>query len=176
MDHAKFDCRRLLAAVCLLGLLIGCSHDDKTYGKVSGRITANSKAVVAAMVLFQDPAQHIFIQATTDSDGHYDFDKLPGKGLPVGNYQVAVQPPIQEIRTGEPLPPPKPFPKIDEKFCDPERSGLKLEVKAGDNPFDIDLSGYLQSNHAVHVERTNDLSRNFHRLRRACLGGAMTGS
>ena len=141
MSHRPANSRvpSILFTWLLFCALTGCSRDQNTYGKVSGRVTADDKPVVDAVVLFQEPAQHIFIQATTDADGRYNFDKLPGEGLPVGNYQIAVQPPIQEIETGKPLPPPKPFPKVDPKFLDPEKSGLKLEVKTGENPFDIAL-------------------------------------
>jgi hypothetical protein len=138
LGHPIFKCR-LLAALAMLCALGGCTRDTKTYGKVSGRLTADDKPVAEAIVLFQEPAQHIFIQATTDSDGRYSFDKYPGEGLPIGKYQIAVQPPIQEIETGKPIPPPKPFPKVDPRFLDPAKSGLKLEVKAGDNPLNIDL-------------------------------------
>ena len=125
------------ASLCLSA---GCHRDGKTYGKVQGRVTSAGKPVIEAVVIFREPKQHVVKQAITGDDGRYNCDKFAGGGLPVGNYEVAVQQPIQEIHTGQPLPPPKPFPKIDPKYFDPGKSGLKLEVKPGDNPpFDIDL-------------------------------------
>lgn len=127
----------VLALACALG---GCRHDSKTYGKVSGRVTSENKPVVEAVVLFQEPAQHIYIQAVTDADGRYNFSDQPGEGLPIGHYQIAVLPPTQEIHTGQPLPPPKPFPKVKPTVHDPARSGFQLEVVAGENHYDLDLS------------------------------------
>jgi hypothetical protein len=134
--------RRVPARILMLLFfcaLTGCNRDQRTYGKVSGRVTADDQPVVEAAVIFQDSAQHIFIQATTDNDGHYSFDNHPGGGLPIGSYQIAVQPPVQEIRTGEPLPAPKPFPKVDPKYLEPEKSGLSLQVNVGENSFQIAL-------------------------------------
>lgn len=130
---------QFLVACSLLLLATGCGGKEKTYGQVGGRVVSAGKPVVEAVVLFEDPTQHLFIQATTDKDGYYQFDKLPGGGLPVGSYRIAVQPPVEEIKTGEPIPPPKPFPKIDPSLLEPAKSGLTLEVKIGKNPFDIDL-------------------------------------
>ena len=129
----------IVIVACALGPLAGCAGDTKEHGKVHGRVTSSMKPVVEAVVLFEDPQQHVYLQATTDMEGRYDFAKFPGGGLPVGTYRVAVQPPIQEIRTGEPLPPPKPFPKVDSRFLNPAASGLQLQVTSGDNPYDIEL-------------------------------------
>lgn len=119
---------------------VGCGGDSKQYGQVHGRVAFNDQPVAEAIVVFQEPTQHHYLQTTTDTEGRYNFDKLPGGGLPLGRYQISVQPPLIEFRTGEPLPPPKPFPPANGKFLDANKSGLSLEVQLGSNQFDIALT------------------------------------
>ncbi len=66
-------------------------------------------------------------------DGTYRvFTKCPFDGAVIGRHKVCVIPPLQPRTAG--------YPQFDSKYQSPEMSGLKFDVKAGQNVFDIDLS------------------------------------
>lgn len=132
--------RSIIQCSCLHVALLavaGCGDPETVYGKLRGRVTSGGQPVPEVLVVFQEPTRHLYLQVATDHEGRYDFDKYPGAGLPAGNYRVALQRPIQAFRTGEPLPPLKPFPKIEIKYLDPEKSGLAVQIDPGENRFDI---------------------------------------
>ena len=81
--------------------------------------------------------------AKLTSEGGYELQMARGFGLPLGTYQVAVNPPILEPpMPGGPAPEPKDqtYDNIPLKYYRFETSGLSITVVEGDNPFDIDMN------------------------------------
>jgi len=126
-----------------LGLLFlqGCSQkeNEPIYGMIQGSVTFEGQPVRDAVILFQDPEQSVYLQSTTDQDGKFNFSSMPGGGLPVGNYQIAVQRAAARMAPGQPIPPLAPFPPVDAKYGNPDTSSLQVEVQPGENRFEADL-------------------------------------
>jgi hypothetical protein len=132
--------------LCLALAAAGCSGGTPR-GTVKGKVTLGDKPVGNATISFEGDTGAA-TQATVGEDGTYEIKTHQGAGLPVGNYKVAISPGAtlqagDEVPlAGKPLPPRKPpSTDIPEKFYKTATSGLKIEVKKGDNPpFDFDLS------------------------------------
>ena len=79
--------------------------------------------------------------AVLNKDGSYVVTSAAGPGLPLGEYRVMVTPPVDEAILGPNFEPPpiKPFPNIPQRYRDVKTSGLSLDVKEGDNPFDVEM-------------------------------------
>ena len=63
-------------------------------------------------------------------------------GLPLGEYQVAIGPPLPEESFGppqRPLPRKMQFENIPARYRKIETSPLQLEVRRGENPFNVDM-------------------------------------
>jgi hypothetical protein len=131
------------AMMALTGCLSGCGPSGKKVWPVSGKVTYQGKPVAAGTIRFQK--LDVDMTAGLRPDGGYEVIMAEGRGLPEGDYQVAVIP-LSAI-PGSPIPmgPIKaPLPKpvcrdIPQKYRDPSTSGLTLTVKPGNNPFDVDM-------------------------------------
>ncbi|HTN76823.1 MAG TPA: hypothetical protein VL096_16305 [Pirellulaceae bacterium] len=130
-----------IVAMLVIGSLSGCGAP---VGKVQGKVTRNGAPLTEGAVIFQNADVSISVSANLQPDGSYVVETANRKGLPPGDYKVAVM--VSRIGSGEtPLavapgqaPPPKPT--IPEKYQSVETSGLTASVKAGDNsPFNFDL-------------------------------------
>jgi hypothetical protein len=124
-----------------LAVMAGCGATAEPRGRVSGKVTFQKKPVTEGIVAFANAEKAVYMNANIKADGSYKLLAAKGPGLPVGEYQVAVSPPTQDFQTG-PVERAnrKQFPNIPQKYRDPKTSGLKLTVKAGENPsFDIDM-------------------------------------
>ena len=134
-----------LATVVFTGLLaVGCSPSD--VGHVQGKVTVGGQPLPHGSVVFEDAARGIAVFAPLQTDGSYRALTYDKRGLPAGNYRVAITPNV--IGTGEsplvaplkPPPPPPPGPSIPEKYTDAQTSGLTIQVQPGKNqPFDFEL-------------------------------------
>ena len=127
----------LLAAICLSG----CRAREPR-GRIFGKITYRGAAVKEGLVLFSNAAKGVYMTAKLQPDGSYIVLTAKGAGLPLGKYQIAFAPPLLEAPTGVFSKKPVQFPtcpNIPAKYRNPNSSGLSLEVRAGDNPFDVDM-------------------------------------
>jgi len=126
--------RRLApAVVCGMGLLAvaGCSHSDRPeLGRVHGHITMDDKPLVRAGVGFQPKVKGRESYGTTDANGEYEMNYLPGvKGAGVGENVVRVT----TQRTSDPR-----TETVPAKYN--KQTTLRFGVKAGeDNVADFDL-------------------------------------
>lgn len=124
--------------IAFAGMVVaGCSHDE-VRGKISGRVTFQGQPVSEGIVLFCNNEKGMHMTADLRPDGTYEVTTAKGAGLPTGQYQVCVCPPLVNGTTGVgPTPKPKLYPNIPLKYRDFQTSGLTLPVKDGVNPFDI---------------------------------------
>lgn len=127
-----------LAAACCAAT--GCGRGEPQ-GKVHGKVTLAGEPVPAGLVIFSNAERGVHMTAPLQSDGSYELQTAQGFGLPLGDYRVAVNPPLMEpAMPGAPPPPAVTAVPIPAKYRRVETSGLSLSVGPGDNPFDIVLS------------------------------------
>jgi hypothetical protein len=121
-----------------LAVLAGCDRTERM-GKVRGHVTLDGRPVSQGLVLFSNRTKGVHILATLDNTGDYELQMAQGFGLPLGTYQVAVNPPVPT----PPMPGAPPPPPIDStivipaQYLQPETSGLTTTVEPGENTFDI---------------------------------------
>lgn len=129
-------------------------------GTVSGTVTYNSQPVPAgSTVVFvkQGGGAGVSGNGATDASGNYQLSMRDGNDILVGVYSVGVAPPPEPELSPEqmmeqgmkeaenakpsasPAPPEEPTYAFPAKYVSPETSGLKFEVKAGENRFDIQM-------------------------------------
>ena len=150
-----------LAACCILLFAGGCGPDYKARGIVKGKVTRGGKALTMGTVMFSNK-EGITGQATIQVDGTYEMPDAP-----VGDCKVTVtvpkmpndpsvwarmggkgpampSGPVDPSKGEAPPPPaakiPKEYVPIDQKYSDPETSGLKFTVKKGEtHTYNIEL-------------------------------------
>jgi hypothetical protein len=118
-------------------LLCGCGGPGgpkREQGTISGKVTLGGEAVKAGRVIFahvEGPAA----AADITSDGTYTTKAAVGKTKASIDYRA----PAEEVKGGRPglMMPGKSL--VPEKYADAKTSGLSLEVKPGDNKFDIPM-------------------------------------
>lgn len=128
----------LLAALVQLGC--GGVSDMPEVGTVSGKLTLDGKPVENATIMFHPIEDGRSSTATSDADGNYELEYMPGTpGAKIGQHEVVVTTFVEESGTDE----------GDEKVPGREeiipekyqpQSELKVEVKAGDNTINLDLT------------------------------------
>jgi hypothetical protein len=118
----------------------GCDKEE-VRGRIAGTVIFQGKAVSEGLVLFRNIDKGVNMNATLKPDGSYEIITAKGLGLPLGVYRVSVCPPPLDPDTGRFIPASKmkPYPNIPQKYRSFETSGLTLEVKEGDNSFDINM-------------------------------------
>ncbi|MCE9565883.1 MAG: carboxypeptidase-like regulatory domain-containing protein [Planctomycetes bacterium] len=141
---------RVVSFVLLIGLIAGgCAEKGPSRGIVKGRVTLGSKPVTGATVFFENTETGVGMNAPLDQEGWYEVKAHNGNGLLPGVYGVSIIPggvmspeealPLagdaKAARAKLPVTP------VPEKYHKAATSGLKVEVKEGDNPpFDFTLT------------------------------------
>ncbi len=142
--------RVVLALVVIAGsigsfFLPGCNR--KALGPVSGRVTFQGKPVSdGASIYFCDNLRGTHMTALLDKDGTYRVEMAEGFGLPPGQYDVAILPPVItltaafiEQQKGK-SPYLAKFPSIPLRYRDPKTSRLNVVVEAAGTTFDVDMT------------------------------------
>ena len=126
-----------LAAALLLG---GCGGTPPA-AQVSGHVTYEGKPVPAAVVLFENSSQGVFMTARV-VDGDYKLVTAGNAGIPPGSYRVAISPPVVDHPLGPILEPPKKStdPLIPDRYHDVETSQLVVELVDGVNSVELDMT------------------------------------
>ncbi|EAQ81952.1 hypothetical protein DSM3645_17410 [Blastopirellula marina DSM 3645] len=106
-------------------------------GVVQGQVTFDGKPVTNGDITFYSGELGSGISEALDADGKY-VTQTP---IRTGSYTVTILPPSQ---------PPPEDPRqlivrvvskdIPAKYRDPKKSGLRIDVREGDNSFDIEMS------------------------------------
>ena len=135
----------LMCAMILCGA-VGCS-DREEIGVIEGTVTYQGQPVSNATLFFRDHERGIHIMADLKDDGTYQVFTAGGRGLPLGQYRIAVvpsdtatvaNPDTGEIQTSRAVAGPRTtFP---ERYRDVRTSGLSTTVEEGHNQFDIKLT------------------------------------
>lgn len=133
-----------LSFLILAVALIGCSGGE-VLGPVSGVVTLEGKPVPRATVIFDNDQLGVHMMAEADEQGRYTVRMAKGEGLPIGEYEVRVCPPIQDHPLG-PIKAPPPgdhndpyLNTIPKRYRDRKTSDLKLKVTADSNNLDVDM-------------------------------------
>jgi hypothetical protein len=121
-------------------MLSGCERTE-ILGKVSGQVTLDGAPISQGVVVFSNSAKGVHIAAPLREDGSYELQMAKGFGLPLGDYRVAVNPPVPSAPIpGTPQPPSsRPPAAIPPRYWEFETSGLATSVQKGDNVFNISL-------------------------------------
>ena len=127
----------LVTACCILGC-----NSGETLGPVSGNVTFQGKPVTEGTVLFRNKEMGVYMTANLDSQGHYEVKQPKGNGLPPGDYQVSVNPPLFDAPMAGSKQPVKipTFPNIPRKYHDPDQSGLTLTVPEEGTTLNIEMT------------------------------------
>lgn len=122
--------------------LAGCSGAE-VLGPVSGVVTMEGQPVPRATVIFDNDQLGVHMSAEADEQGRYTVRMANGDGLPLGDYDVRVCPPVQDHPLGPiKAPPPGVDPYLDtipKRYRDRGTSDLKLQVRADTNSLDVDM-------------------------------------
>ena len=130
-----------LAMFSAASLLLGCTGGSTPVAKVSGVVKYKDKELTSGMVTFHGPKDRT-AAAGIGANGQYECNNAP---VGENKISVAVLAPGAVDTADDPgkiAPkggPPAFSSPIPEKFADPEKSGLKLEVKSGSQTHDIIL-------------------------------------
>jgi hypothetical protein len=117
----------------------GCQRGP-VLGKVHGQVTFQKQPIESGIVGFKNLQTGLHMTANVDAEGRYEVSMAKGRGLPPGNYEVAVYPFVADLPVGSKARPVvREFPNIPRKYRQPQTSELTLSVHEGDNPFDIDM-------------------------------------
>lgn len=135
--NAKTVAMFLTLAVCFGG----CGHSGPTLHPVIGKVTFRGEPVKAGTVRFRNAKAAIDITARLTAEGAYTIIGAQGKGLPEGDYEVAVMPPEVPLPMGpvNQLPPPPECKDIPKNYRQPSTSKLTARVTANAGSFDFDL-------------------------------------
>ncbi|MBN2291123.1 MAG: carboxypeptidase regulatory-like domain-containing protein [Pirellulales bacterium] len=128
------------ALVCLVlaACLPGCKKEE-TLGAVSGKVTFKGQPLTEGVVMFVNKAKGVHMTAPVDAEGNYKVVMAKGAGLPPGEYQVTVNPPVLDAPMGAgPVQIPV-YPNIPQKYRNAKTSGLTLTVTEEGSTLNIDM-------------------------------------
>ena len=134
------ECESVVMRVCLstLGLLLTVAGCSKSMQPVRGKVTLpDGTPVNGALVVFEGEGGDKAVTARGDvqTDGGFEMSTYkPGDGVPIGKYKVLVAPPPM-VNADAPARPP-----FDTKYSNFATSGLRFDVKAGNNDFPIQVT------------------------------------
>jgi hypothetical protein len=146
----------------LLTIVVGCGPDYKARAVVKGKVTSGKQALTTGTVTFYGP-HDIISSAPINEDGTYEMNDapigeckvtvkvnpVPGSGFgpktAKGSWEKAAGGLVSKDPTGE-NPGiaimgkiPAKVVKIQDKFANPDSSGLTYKVEKGEHVYNIDL-------------------------------------
>jgi len=127
--------------VALLAAASGC-HRGEVLAEVTGLVTLAGKPLTQGYVIFRNEAKGVHMTAEIGPDGRYRASTAGGFGLPLGEYRVAISPPIPDIPFGPAKSPPKPgdILPLPEKYTRPETSGLAFQLTDEGTTIDVEMA------------------------------------
>jgi hypothetical protein len=144
---------QLTGTVCVFTMAtvsVGCRPSGPTYWPIDGKVTFQGRPVTIGQIRFCNSGEGIDVIESLNAEGQYTVVTGSRKGLPEGQYQVAVIPKLDFSRVkndkhGFPIPSTMPSegernpPNIPRKYHDPSTSGLTATVKPEPNTVDVDM-------------------------------------
>ncbi|MCE9564394.1 MAG: carboxypeptidase-like regulatory domain-containing protein [Planctomycetes bacterium] len=122
-------------------LLSGCSGElDAT---VTGKVTVDDRDAPIGEVTFypaDGDTSRPTPRAVIGSDGEYELKVGSKRGLPSGDYKVAVQV-MDKLGPPKPNQAPEAKPLSPLRYGDPKTSGFEFTVKPGSNTINLPLKG-----------------------------------
>ncbi|PHR96383.1 MAG: hypothetical protein COA78_28825 [Blastopirellula sp.] len=115
----------VLGLVVSLATMFGCQQEDNLL-IATGAVTFEGAAVTKGNVVFEDTSTGYSDTAELDAQGNYSIE------LPIGEYNVAVEPPLAEVK-GDDTDDDFDYIKVDnipEKYRNTYESILKVSVSA----------------------------------------------
>lgn len=141
--------RALCLATLLTAALSGCgggASDAPDTNAVTGKVTNGSEPLADIRVDFVPTGEGLPCSGTTDAEGVYTISRHTGTpGAPAGNYRVVLTDTKATVdasaySAGGKTAPTAASSRIPEKWQKSETSPQSVEVKAGDNVIDIDVT------------------------------------
>jgi hypothetical protein len=142
----------LLVAAVLLGAAGGCARgpDYGPTGTVRGTLRYQGQPLAAGTaVVFKELTAGYACMGLTTPDGAYRLDSWNQGNLPIGRYEVMIQPPApldpDSLDPDELINNPELMERTQVKYDFPRKysqlatSGLSCDVKEGENEFPIEL-------------------------------------
>lgn len=133
---AAFRVAIILAA--LLPWVTGCGNSSNIpTGRVQGRVTYEGEPVEEGAVSLYSGEFGSGASGVIGPDGTYTISDP----LRTGEYSVSVFPPSEPPpQDAIPVASSRVYGNIPEKYRDPQKSGLMIDVKVGKNTFDINMT------------------------------------
>jgi hypothetical protein len=135
-----------MRSVCFFGVLVlivslGCAPGEEL-GRIHGEVLFEGQPLDRGVVMFANQATGVYMTAPLQADGTYRVEMAKGSGLPLGEYQVAVAPPVLDHPIGPILNPPQAAdePQFPLKYRSWDTSPLRITIVRGDNEFNIELA------------------------------------
>jgi hypothetical protein len=121
----RVSVRLLLAAAAILQVIVGCGakpHVDPNRARVSGTVTFEGQPLKAGSISFDSTESGMGTMVSIKEGGTYSTDRVP-----LGANVVTIE--TESLQFGSP----HLYMKIPAKYADPSKSGLEVNVKAGEN-------------------------------------------
>ena len=125
--------------IALLLLLAGCGTSGTAIAPVSGRVTLDGKPLAQGVVCFVSPAGYAS-SAPLQPDGSFRLVSQYGKGIPPGDYRVAIAPASDLAAMDMTGKTPKTASEIPAKYQSVTTSGLSATVDGQHGVFTFSLS------------------------------------
>ncbi len=142
--------RTMCSFALVLCIQAGCGPEGPDlgpFGLVSGTVTSQGEPVKAGMITFNNPNSGQVATANLNSDGTYTMELEGREGLPIGDYNVAIRPPLKVNTESDPslmrrnsIYDPNVSPEIPMRYRYESKSGLESKVLEGENRFDFDMT------------------------------------
>lgn len=132
--------RTILVIAVIVGHCSSCGQSEPL-ARVTGKVTFEGNPVREGLVVFNNEQLGVYMTAPI-LDGEYEIITARGKGVPPGEYRVAVAPPMVDHPVGPILEPPKPveYADIPRRYHDVSTSGFTAGLQDGDNVVDLAMT------------------------------------
>ncbi len=127
----------------MFALLAGCGDGREPPAIVKGRVTNQGRTVTGAVVYFEKEGSEYSLFMPLDPEGRFQVKTYDYGGLPSGAYRISIKPmPDKLVALVGDEKKGLSHPLIPNRFWKNSTSGLRVEVKSGENPpLEIDLGG-----------------------------------
>lgn len=124
-----------------MALMVGCGSQREPLGPVTGQVRFEGEPVTEGMVVLANREKGVHMTAPLGEGGRFEFQTSEGFGLPLGDYTIAVMPPIPDIPEGAaPDVPEKQYPNIPVRYRSHATSGLTTTVTEDGVELEIELT------------------------------------